>query len=156
MKSAKRDWSSNPRVRDSLVLIQDLRLAGDNRAMAEEYLRLAYTGEARFPKIVPECYLRAGQAFLCAGDSHAAMKAFQSGVEYLYNIVNDEATLDYGKRLVYELRRDGYAAQAQEIAAWIERALEMNGLASQLATQPLDTLASAGHIAGVVDLDHGA
>jgi len=114
--------------------------SGDLAAAGDAFTQLAYVGEASHRAIVPDNYLRAGRAYMLAGNHKDGMARFQAGVEFIYNIIGDAPLLEYGKQIIQVLRRDGFEEQAREVAGWLERALESRGLAGNLMAQPVPPL----------------
>jgi hypothetical protein len=114
--------------------------SGDLAAAGDAFTQLAYVGEASHRAIVPDNYLRAGRAYMLAGNFKDGMARFQAGIEFIYNIIGDAPLLEYGKQVVQTLRRDGFEEQSRQVAGWLERALESRGLAENLMAQPVSPL----------------
>ncbi len=111
-------------------------------AAAELFTQIAYLGELRNRAVVPESYLRAGQAYLQAGNTVEGMARLQAGVEFVHGVADHPPLLEYGRAILRVLRRLGQDAQALEVAGWLERALETPGLALRLIQELPETTAN--------------
>ena len=135
--SRKKSSGRSQRELELTTEVAQLIKAGEMAAAGDAFTQLAYVGEASHRAIVPDNYLRAGRAYMLAGNQKDGMARFQAGIEFIYNIIGDAPLLEYGKQIIQTLRRDGFEEQSREVANWLERALEVRGMAENLMAQPV-------------------
>lgn len=94
---------------------------------AEAFENLAVLVLARGGLNAPRLYLRAGQANLLAGKPNKAVELFYSGLNLLIQQQRWIELDRLGNRVINQLKESREVFQAEELAGWIQKALEANG-----------------------------
>jgi hypothetical protein len=100
-------------------------MAGERYAEAAElFERLAQSAKRRnMIRQAPKLYLQAGKGFLLAGKKQIGMDRIREGLRLLADAERWGMLSSSGKRVVGELKQEGYSDLAKDVEAWLSRTL---------------------------------
>lgn len=128
------------RVPPELRRANELMEAGHHAQAAEAFEKIARRADARRRSRAPHFHLRAGRAYILAGNIENGMPHIKKALASFAAKGQWEPLQRFGQRTVDEVNELGYTAQAQEIADYLSRNLPEKGAQRQAASPKNATL----------------
>ncbi len=128
------------RVPPELRRANELMEAGHHAQAAEAFEKIARRADARRRSRAPHFHLRAGRAYILAGNIENGMPHIKKGLASFAAKGQREPLNRFGQRALVELKELGYAAQAQEIDDYLSDKLPEKATPPQRISQIKATL----------------
>ncbi|MBT3336987.1 MAG: hypothetical protein HN855_05700 [Anaerolineae bacterium] len=127
------------RVPPELRRANELMDAGHHAQAAVAFEQIARRADARRGPRAPHFHLRAGRAYIFAGDTQKGMPHLKQGLAAIAAKKHWEPLQNFGQRAVDELSELGYQTESDEIAAYLAEKLP-TGTASPAKARSRPTL----------------